>query len=340
MSSDYSHGIKYLSDFYSQNSSQTIKDIFIRLQKALGNFNGAGLSDLEGVLIDIQKNALPWTREDLAFGMKPMQIMAKSKGSVLFVKIMIATIRNYSLYNVIETKLLAQSQFALNTVECSCHVVINVTASTQRSHDLCYELLQVCKEMLISSGNSESLPQLSATFYNVAGLLYKVDLKSALQYAQASEGVYKEYLKNSENESWINLAKKQDMVASIQLSLSQKGDGIRKWIEIIQSIPVLEWTVFSEHSSDSYLLKIIQRYIKAVSDSEKDYHNIIDLIEKESCGHDCQYRIMEYELNTLIALHEYKNTSTLRICLLERMLELSKDQNVVLRYTNSLLTLD
>jgi hypothetical protein len=338
MSSDHSNGIKYLSDFYSRNSSQTIKNIFIRLQKALGNFNVSCLSDLEGLLFEIQQNTLPWTREDLDFGIKPLQMMVKIKPLVIFVKIMIATIRNYSLYNVIGTKLLVKSQFALNTVESSCHVVINVASSTQRSHDLCYELLELCKEMLISSGNSESLPQLSATFYNVAGLLYKVDLNSALQYAQASESVYKEYLKNHENESWINLAKKQDMVASIQLSLSHKGDGIRKWIEVIKSIPVQEWTVFSEHSSDSYLLKIVQRYIKAVSDSEKDYRSIIDLIQKESCGKDCQYRIMEYELNTLIAFHEYMNTSKLQIRLLKRMLELSTDQNILLRYTNLLLS--
>ena len=331
-SSDISNGKRYLSMFSEFNSCQTITNVFIRLQNILNNQVDTGLKD---VLMGIQQNIMPWTREDLGFRIKPLQIMSMmntDQVSILFVQILIEIIQNLLVYCGNETKILKR-HFTLNLVECSCHVVVKVAARNQQFYDCCYHLLQLCTDALINSENSESLPPLSAAFYNVAGLLYKVDLHHALKYAVASESVYKEYL-NLQNKSinWINLVKKQDMVASIQLSLSQKGDGIIKWIEIIQSIPVKEWTVFSEDLSDAYLLKTIQRYVKAVSASKEDYHYIIDLIQKESIKEDIQYRIMDFELNTLLAFNEYTNTSKLQIPILKRMLDLSVDQDATLRY--------
>lgn len=344
MSLDYSNGKNYLQEFF-QNSSQTnVKDVFIRLQKGLGNNATKETGLLNEILYDFQKNTYSWTADDLRFGIKPLLMMAKhNMGNdqlvILFVTILIEIIQNYSTYLVQKGNHALNSPFILHLVECSCHVVVKVISSSQEYHDVCYQLLQLCKSLLISSRNSENLLQLSASFYNAAGLLYKHDLNSALRYAKASESVYKEYitLENPLNESWMNLAKKQDMVASILLSLSQKGDGMQKWMELIQSIPVKEWMEFSEDSSNSYLLKTFQRYVKAVFAGVEEHIYIIDLIEKDLCKEESQYRIMEYELNALVALHDLMNTSKLQIPLLRRMIDLNVNPETNPRYLIRLL---
>lgn len=259
--------------------------------------------------------------------------------SFLLLQVLIEVIQKYLLQFSKSLMDKAQSQFILIAAESSCQIVVKILSKFQQYHEICYKLLELCITLLVESGNSDFLPHVSSAFYNVAGLFYKSKLECALVYAQASEDIYNDYLKEHRNciDSWINMVKKQDLVASILLLLSRKYEGIRKWEQIIESIPWQEWIDFSDASSKPFLLKTIQRYVKAASVSVEEYKYVVDLIQNDSFKDGTQYNIMDFELRSLVALHELMNTSKLQIPLLNRMLDVTSDQMNQYRYLISLL---
>ena len=329
-------------------SLKTIKDVFIRLQEILG-VDGMQFSlkieektlhsSLEDVLDDLKRGKVSWSLQDCRFGIKPLVMVAKMSNetkeiSSLLLVILTEIVAQFSTQLNLDIKKSAQNQFILTLAESYCHFVVKTITNNQEFHEPCYRLLEFCKNLLIISRNTESLVHISSTLYNIAGILYKGYPQIALGFAESSESVYKDFLKNHDHKSdgWIQLVKKQDLLASIYLSLSNKTDGIRKWKQVIQSVPMGEWVNFSGDSSNSVLLKTIQRYVKAVlaNDCEK-YAPILELISSGSLTDEKQYCILDYELNTLIAMHDSVNTSKIQLPILERMQSLTFKCDVKVR---------
>lgn len=297
------------------------------------------LLGLEAILGDL-KGSVNWSLEDCNFGIKPIN-MIKNKClkteeiSRLFLKILLMLLELYYM----DLRKLSHLKFLLALTESICHVVAKIVVSYPKFHEDCFLLLSKCKDVLIASRNKESLLQVSSTFYNIAGTLYKTHPTFSLKFAESSEMIYKDYLQSNDvgSNQWIHLMKKLDMVASIHLSLHNRVDGIKKWKEIIQSVPVGEWSTFSEDSTNSALLKTIQRYIKAVtSNYDQDHAYVIDLINIDSCRKQSIYHILDFELKTLVILHQTINTAELQIGILHRMLEFEFDPESNLRYASNL----